>query len=110
MSTVSERVASFLSRQKISGSLLLAVSGGVDSSVMTHAVFELISISEEKTATVTRNLSVIWPRDTALTSLPLILILFHTPGSISFQWKLQLASSVIPGSGNWLKRKAFSPC
>lgn len=41
MSTVSERVASFLSRQKISGSLLLAVSGGVDSSVMAHAVFEL---------------------------------------------------------------------
>ena len=41
MSAVSEKVASFLSRQKISGSLLLAVSGGVDSSVMAHAIFEL---------------------------------------------------------------------
>ena len=40
MSAVSEKVASFLSRQKISGSLLLAVSGGIDSSVMAHAVFE----------------------------------------------------------------------
>ena len=41
MSTVSEKVASFLSRQMISGSLLLAVSGGIDSSVMAHAIFGL---------------------------------------------------------------------
>ena len=41
MSAAIEKVASFLSRQKISGSLLLAVSGGIDSSAMAHVIFEL---------------------------------------------------------------------
>ena len=41
MNAAVEKVASFLSRHKISGSLLLAVSGGVDSSAMAHAIYEL---------------------------------------------------------------------